>query len=204
MEISNNWKMAGAALAGAVAMLALLGFSGKVRAEGVARAAERALAASEPWTGPAIGIGLGWNVGVVNTGAPIGIESEGGSLLASFGYDKQFGRIVVGGEVGYGRYFGDLETLGVKADMYGAARIGVLMTGSALLYAHGGYGRLDVDGGDANSWRFGPGVEVKIADSPFSLDMRYGYHIVDADVPPGIDVRGHEFTARLKFKPFWK
>lgn len=158
---------------------------------------------AEPWTGPYIGAAVGWNVGMVSAGGPVGISADGGSVSGVVGYDKQWGSIVGGVGLGYSRFFGDLDTIGVNSDMFGFARLGVLVNSSTLVYGHLGYGRLDTNAGDVDGWRLGPGVEFKLG-GPFTLAMEYQYGIYDVkDIAgPGVDARSHSFMTRLNWRPF--
>jgi hypothetical protein len=156
---------------------------------------------AEAWTGPSIAIGAGWNVGMASFGGPVGAAADGASVTGTVAYDKQFGNLVGGVFLGYSRFTGDLESIGVNADVFGGARLGVLTSSSNLLYAHLGYGRLDTDGGNISGWRLGVGDEMKLS-GPFSLDWRYSYGIHDTDnmFGPGVETRSHTLGLNLVYR----
>ncbi len=167
--------------------------------------ADAPLAPSASWTGPSIAIGAGWNVGMASVSGPVGAAAEGGSVSGTLGYDKQWGSVVGGVFLGYSHFFGDLESIGVNYDLFGGARLGVLMTPTNLLYGHLGYGRLSTDDANINGWRLGLGDEIKLPNSPFSLDLRYTYGIHDTDKTfgPAVETRSHTFGSALvwRFNP---
>jgi hypothetical protein len=170
---------------------------------GKASAYDVAPTKSEPWTGPSVAIGTGWNVGMVSSGGPVGLAADGGSVSASVGYDKQWGSIVGGVGLGYSHFFGDLDTVGINSDIFAYSRLGVLVTPNALPYFHLGYGRMDTSAGDVDGWRLGPGMELKLPGTPFALDFKYSYGIHDVDkIAPGIEARSHTVGLNLVFRPF--
>jgi hypothetical protein len=158
---------------------------------------------AEPWTGPYIGASAGWNVAMGSlSGDPVGVAAEGGSVSVLGGYDKQFGIVVAGVGLGASMYFGDLDTIGANHDYYGFGRLGLLINSATLIYGHLGYGRIDTDGKAINSWRLGPGVELRFPNSPISLDLRYEYGVLDVDdlIGPNVDARTHALKAGINWR----
>jgi hypothetical protein len=159
-----------------------LGGKGKV-------AAPTQTAAPRTWTG-IYGGGYGmYGTGEVSfPGSPVGLSTTGPMAGVNAGVTVQTGQIVWGAEIAHTWMFGNPEEVGLNREIEYTGRLGVPI-GNALLYAHGSFAQLDVDGlGTIEGWKFGPGVELKTSVEGWSVDLRGGYAVYDVEaIAPGVD-----------------
>ncbi len=74
------------------------------------------------------------------------------------------------------------------------------MSQSALVYAHGGWTQATGSGiPNTDGSEFGAGIEVKISNAPFFIDLRYTHSIYDGAIGP-VDVDADKITLGLKYK----
>ena len=160
-----------------------------------------ATAHAEMFNGPTVGFQAGWTqnkIGSTRTdlGRPSVTASQvSATLRALFGYDRRFGRLVLGGEAGFsfgtsdkvsGGTSAGAATVDPKRSVDLTARAGYLETPQTLVYARAGYGnehiRTTLDSGsstvsaseDRDAWLVGGGVERAITDK-VSARVEYRY-----------------------------
>lgn len=155
---------------------------------------------AKSWTGPYIGGSVGWADGHMDLG-PMNLSVDGGLATGTVGYDRQFGYFVAGVGLEYSKTFGDIKnTLGISSDISGFGRAGILFNSQTLVYGHVGYGRISGGGDGVNSWRLGPGIELRLPGTPFTLDTRYTYHMVDDAAFGGADVSAHVIRSGINWR----
>lgn len=191
-------RRAGWTVLGLVAFAVLLvtaGFVNAAVADGPTKRSQIAAPVQQPaavprtWTGLYGGGFGGFGLGELSpSGVPVGISSSGPLAGVTAGITVQTGQVVFGAEVSYAWVFGDLKDVGVKNETEYTGRFGVAM-GQALPYLHGSFVQTDVDGlGKIEGWKFGPGVELRLGDAGWSIDLRGGYAVYDIEsIAPGID-----------------
>lgn len=126
------------------------------------------------------------------------------------------GALVLGVEGNLDTVAGDLHSLGANWAWGGGARAGVLVTPSSLLYAHGGWRRLETDTivtspplvkpvtsfSKLDGWVGGAGIELRLpTQMPFFVDTRYSY--VSYGDPAGVsgaDLHSHELRVGFTWK----
>ena len=195
-----------------IAALILLAFIivavSPAKAEGIAK--KKAPAAAQPlvpalpagaksWTGCGVGVGANWTAGLVDYPGPVNMGAESSSISGRILCDMQIQGFVFGGFVDYGRFFGDLKTIGVEADLSVGGRAGVIM-GGALLYGHMAWTQIDTTGGKADGWKWGPGVELKLPDQPVFLSFEYRRALYEAPLGSPFDVAANEYGATVIYK----
>ncbi len=157
--------------------------------------------AAKGWSGCGVGMHIGranadTDVAPVNQG--VNGYTGGGELFC----DAAFGVFVIGAFAEYDRIWGDLNTfagIAAKSDITIGARVGVLASQSALLYTHAGWSWVD-SLGDSNGLKVGAGIEVKLPNAPFFLDLRYTHAMYD-NVPIGfVPMNADEVRLGLKYK----
>ena len=117
------------------------------------------------WTGFYTGLQLGYSDAEVDNG----LEGDNGSYGFHAGYNYDFGRFVLGGELDYDKTDIDLnDAAGVtqgSIDSVARAKIkGGYDLGSTLIYATGGYARADTTMGDEDGAFYGVGMDYKITE----------------------------------------
>ncbi|HMI18964.1 MAG TPA: outer membrane beta-barrel protein [Sphingomonas sp.] len=157
---------------------------------------------AEMFNGPTVGVQAGWvenKVGdtTTNFGATaVNGSKDSATLGGLFGYDKQFGKFVVGGEAGFN--FGTSDkvaggtgttqaTIDPKRSFDLTTRTGYLVLPQTLLYARAGYTNdrvqttLTPSSGtvsaseDRDGWLVGGGIERAItSDVSARVEYRYG------------------------------
>lgn len=151
------------------------------------------------WSGCGIGGFVGHAEASLDSPSPVTIASAGQTTVIEGFCDIQYSALVVGGFANYGWVWNDLNTIGVDNTMDVGARIGVLATQSALPYVHAGWTRATGSGiPDVDGLKFGAGLEVRVSNSPISLDLRASRAIYDNVGGSGMDVNATEI--RLGFK----
>lgn len=160
--------------------------------------------AAAQWTGCGFGAGGVFMMGEL-ANSFIGAGSQGEKAGVTVNCDYRMQAFVMGAEVNYDWYFGDIHTLGAKNELSVMGRMGVLTNSSNLLYATAGWGQADV-GVKLNSWRIGFGDEFRIPNSPMYLDLRALYvRYNEGDISPTLTAMNArldslETGARVKFK----
>ena len=117
------------------------------------------------WTGFYTGLQLGYSEADTN----FGVDGDNGSYGFHAGYNYDFGRFVLGGELDYDKTDIDLDdAAGVtqgSIDSVARAKIkGGYDLGNTLIYATGGYARADTSIGDEDGAFYGIGMDYKITE----------------------------------------
>lgn len=186
---------------------AIVGLTLYARADSPTKASPIALPTvnAASWTGCGVGIGASFvDAEVSGFMGPVNFGADGQMLDGRFLCDVQMGGFVVGFNVDYGKVFGDLETLGVNNAWAIGGRVGPLVNPSTLLFASGGWSRADYDGGSADGWYLGGGIETKLPNSPLYLVLEYQHRVYEADCGP-CEVSADVIRAGVNIKlHFWK
>ena len=151
--------------------------------------------------------GLGFDVhgalvnGSADFGAPVTIGMDGQMAGLTAFYRHRFGPLVLGGDVGYDRVWGDLHsTLGINDAWTVGATAGLLATDRTLIYTRGEWIRVEASGAHVNGWGMGGGVEVKLANTPASLALEYMHDWYDNNAfGPGVNVSSDRIMTRVRF-----
>lgn len=160
-------------------------------------------APAKAFTGCGVGIGASLVTASIDFGAPVDISSSGQQLDIEGRCSAKMGTspIIMGAFVNYGHVFGDLKTVGVESQLNVGGTLGVLVNPGAHVYTHLAWARAEVNGlGSLDGWKFGPGIEVKIPNSPLYLDMRYAYGIWDVSDFTTADARSQEVRLGLVWR----
>lgn len=164
----------------------------------------QAPSAHAQWTGCGVGAMGIVTSGLVTDGGPVGLGVIGPSAGGLIDCNYRTGAFVVGGEASYRIFMGDLDKIGLKSEYGATGRLGVLVSPTSLLYAHGGYFWNDSDFGNFNSWKIGLGNEFRVPNSPIYLDLRASYVTHDlGDIHPSLvqlDSNALEVMAAIKFR----
>lgn len=160
-----------------------------------------ATAHAEIFNGPTVGLQAGWTrskIGSTKTDlgqTSVNASQDSATLGGLLGYDRRFGRLVVGGEAGFsfgtsdkinGGTSGVAATVDPKRSVDLTARAGYLATPQTFVYARAGYTndriRTTLTSGtstvsaseDRDGWLVGGGVERAITDK-ISARVEYRY-----------------------------
>ena len=162
--------------------------------------------ADEPTTG-FTGCGIG-AYGAFVTG---GVDAGGGFLIGTEGQmagltancDLKTGKGVIGLGIDYGKAFGNLDKIGLNAEISPWARAGYLVNKDVLVYGVGAWSRLDTDFGNIDGFKFGGGIEFKLPDSPMFIDLRAMRGFYSDALSSGYDLESTvvELRATWKFGP---
>lgn len=147
------------------------------------------------WTGPYGGVQLG-NLDVDGTGAADGDDVSYGLHL---GYDYDFGRFVLGGEVDYD--FTDID-LGGAADVDSVARLKLRAGydfGRTMAYLAVGAAQVDTSLGNETGEFYGIGVAYQINDR-FTVGGEVLEHSFDDISGSGVDADATSVTLRGSFR----
>jgi len=167
----------------------------------IATASVPAAAHAEMFNGPSVGVQAGWvenKIGDTRTNfgaTSVGSSGDSATLGGLFGYDKQFGKLVVGGEAGLNFGTSDKVTGGTsttqvtmdpKRSFDLSARAGYLVMPKTLFYARAGYtndrvrttltsasGTVSASE-DRDGWLVGGGVEHALT-TKVSARLEYRY-----------------------------
>ena len=157
------------------------------------------------WSGCGVAVYGGHSSSDFSLGGPVSLSVKGQLPGASALCDLAIGQsIVVGAFAGAEKAFGDLDdVVGINHAWDVGMRAGFLIHPSVLLYGHAAWTRMDVSLlGSIDGWKWGPGLEVKLPASNWSVDMRY--QISDMDVGtvigPGVEMEGRTFRLGLVYK----
>lgn len=160
--------------------------------------------ASAQWTGCGAGASAGLIFGeLAPVGSPVGLGAQGQKAGVLLNCDYRMQAFVIGAEVNYDWYFGDLKTIGVSRELAILGRLGVLTSSANLLYGTAGWGQTESSFGQVNSWKIGLGDEFRIPNSPMYLDLRIlytRYDETDWHISSGARMDSLDGTARLKIK----
>jgi opacity protein-like surface antigen len=201
--------MLGALLGLAAAVMIIGAFAPKAKAADLNKPKKAVEQSDVPYMPPAAkgwsGCGVGAHVGIANADtdtAPVNLGVNGYLGGAEVFCDANWGVFLIGAFASYDRFWGDLHTfagVAAKSDITIGARVGVLASQSALLYTHAGWSWVD-SLGDGNGPKVGAGVEVKLPNAPFFLDLRYT-HTMYGDAPVGfVPMNADEVRLGLKYK----
>ena len=179
-----------ALLAGAVAAPALAGgFATPAPAPFVPAPAPVVVAQPElTWTGPSVGLRLGYGGAEADTGGAT-LDDDGFLYGLQAAYDYDFGNVVAGVVVSADKLNIDLDP-GVDVD--GVARLGGRLgfdSGRNWYYATAGYAKLFTDGGgvgDSDGYFAGLGYEVRLTET-LSAGAEVLYHEFDDFDAAGVD-----------------
>ena len=148
------------------------------------------------WTGPYVGLSFG-NTDVTTSAA--GAEGDNGTYGIHAGYDYDFGRFVVGGELEYDKT--DID-LGGAATVDNVARLklrGGYDLGRTLVYATVGAARADTSLGNDTGGFAGIGMAYQVTDQ-FTLGGEVLEHRFDDIGGSGIDADATTFNLRGSFR----
>jgi len=129
------------------------------------------------WTGPSVGVQLGY--GYADPDGPEDETSDGAVYGLNAYYDHDFGNWIAGAGV---EYEGTNIDLGEAGDLESMARVGGRLgydLGKTMVYGQGGYARAMTDGGsldadDSNGYYVGVGAETYVAENvTLSGDVKY-------------------------------
>ncbi len=113
------------------------------------------------WTGFYTGLQLGYG----DADGPGALDGNNGLYGFHAGYDYDFGKFVLGGEIDYDKT--DIDLAGGVANIDSVARAkikGGYDLGSTLIYATGGYALADTTGGDEDGAFYGIGMSYKVTE----------------------------------------
>ena len=149
------------------------------------------------WTGPYVGLGVGF----ADTDGPGNRDGDNGSFGGHVGYNYDFGNLfVLGGELEYDRVNTDLGGAGGTIDGIGRLKLkGGYDFGPALGYAVVGGARANTSFGDDNGLVYGLGVAVPINDQ-FSISGEVLRHEFSDLGGPGSDFDTNTFNLRASFR----
>lgn len=160
----------------------------------------RTAKAGTSWTGCGVGVHGGLAEGSADLGpAHIGItgQTAGAGVLC----DYQMGPAIVAGVFAEAdKVWGDLEAFGIDWTWSAGGRLGLLPHQSTLVYGLAQWTRIETAGPSLDAWGLGAGIEVKIAKTPLSIDLRYVHLWVEDVFGPSVDVAGDTIRVGLNFK----
>lgn len=171
----------------AAAMLAIVAFS-------------MTSAKAHAWSGCGLQVHGGHAIADASAGGPLGVSSTGQLAGVSALCDLAIAKtIVVGAFVSAEKAFGDLDTLGVDRSYDVGGRAGFLLGDNVLFYGHAAWTRVEITGGHVDGYKWGPGIEVKLPTSAWSMDARYQMSDLDTGIA-GVDVEARSFRLGLSWK----
>ena len=113
------------------------------------------------WTGFYTGLQLGYS----DADGPGALDGNNGSYGFHAGYDYDFGRFVLGGELDYDKTNMDLNNGAAQLDSMSRAKLKAgYDLGNTLVYATGGYARADTSFGNEDGAFYGIGMAYKVTD----------------------------------------
>ena len=150
--------------------------------------------------GCGVGASVGWTNADLELPGPINIGANGSRIGGRALCDGQFQSFIFGLFVDYDWQFGDLNTLGVRNELGLGGKLGIAVSQSATLYTHAGWYRADGTFGHVDGLGYGVGSTLKLAGSPFEIDLRATRKVYDNVLGSGLDVNADEFKATLVYK----
>lgn len=156
------------------------------------------------WTGFYAGIQLG-NLDVDGESALDGVGGDDTTYGIHAGYNYDFGRWVVGGELDYDDASVDLEAagapIGEQIDSVWRAKLrGGYDFGPALLYATAGLAEVDTSVGDDSGSFYGLGLSYKITDQIILGGEYLRHSFSDIGGNNGFDAEADTFSIRATFQ----
>lgn len=146
------------------------------------------------WTGPYGGLSFG-NLSAEGGGA----DDSGGIYGVHAGYDYDFGKFVLGGEIEH-QVTNDYDLGGIDVDNVTRLKLrGGYDTGPALIYATLGGARADTGVGDTDGRFAGLGMDYKVTET-ITLGAEYLVHEFDDVGGTGIDVDADTISLRAGFR----
>lgn len=180
--LKDRRTLVGIVLALAFVAIALAVFNGKAHAADknappVTRTEAEQMFPTAPWTAVYAGVGIG--TGALTSDFGIGVD--GYQFSGRIGGDVQISRIVVGVLAQYGYdHVSLMGTTITPKEMLVAARAGVLVTDTALLYGLAGETWLNgVTGLSTQGLTVGGGIEVAMTKN-WRLGLEYDHTVYDA------------------------
>jgi predicted porin len=194
----KNFHKIGAMTVLSTALLGSAAFAGNLSdpiVETVAVPVYEPVAVGTDWTGAYGGLNLGYG-DVDGSGAADGDDMTYGLHL---GYDYDFGRFVLGGELEYDK--ADIDLNGA-ADVDSVTRLklrGGYDLGRTLIYATAGAARVDTSIGKDTGEFFGVGVAYQVTDR-FTVGGEVLEHRFDDIGGTGVDADATTFNLRGSFR----
>jgi len=146
------------------------------------------------WTGAYGGLSLGY----ANIDAGAGVDDDSVIGGAHIGYDYDFGRFVMGGEVEYEAL--DATVGGVDVDSVTRLKVRAgYDAGRTLVYGVAGGARADSSIGDDEGYVVGAGVEYGLTQN-ISVGGEYLYHNFDNFAGTGNDIEANTISARVNYR----
>ena len=165
------------------------------------------LAGAGPAAAINTGCGLGAHAGLLEGSAdvgPIHIGVDGQSVGGSVFCNYRMGSMVIGAFAEMDKVFGDLDSLlGIDTTISAGGRVGVMPTNNSLLYTGVQHTWIRGSGESVTAWGVLGGLEVGIADTPLSVDLRYTHLFVEDVLGPTADVAGKSIRVGLNWS-FYK
>lgn len=148
------------------------------------------------WTG----IYGGLNLGYADVDTNIGANGDDMSYGLHIGYDYDFGRYVIGGELEYDNLDTDLGDGAAEVDSVTRLKLrGGYDFGRTLVYATAGAARADTSLGDDTGEFIGLGVAYQVTDS-FTIGGELLEHRFDDLGGTGVDADATTFNLRGSFR----
>jgi outer membrane immunogenic protein len=148
------------------------------------------------WTGFYTGLQLGY----ADADGQGALDGDNGSYGFHAGYDHDFGKFVLGGELDYDKT--DID-LGGAATLDSVARAkikGGYDLGNALVYATGGYALADTSGGDEDGAFYGIGMSYKVSEQYTVGAELLEHRFTDLGGTAGNDLDTTTFTVRGSYR----
>ncbi len=149
------------------------------------------------WTGAYAGFQLGY--GDVDTSGAASVTGDGLLYGLHGGYNYDFGRFVLGGELDYD--FSDISLSGAGGDIDSVGRAKLKAgydMGSTLLYATGGYAIADGTLGDGDGVFYGAGISYQV-NPAWTVGGEILAHQFDDFNSTGIDIDVNTISARASY-----
>jgi outer membrane immunogenic protein len=149
------------------------------------------------WTGFYTGLQLGY----ADADGPGALDGDNGTYGFHAGYDYDFGRFVLGGELDYDKTDIDLDNGAANIDSVARAKIkGGYDVGNTLLYATGGYANADTSVGSEDGAFYGVGMTYKVTEQ-YTLGAELLQHrFNDIGGTAGADLDATTFNVRGSFR----
>lgn len=149
------------------------------------------------WTGFYTGLQLGYG----DADGPGALDGDSGLYGFHAGYDYDFGKFVMGGELDYDKT--DIDLNGGVATIDSVARAKIKAgydLGSTLIYATGGYAMADTSGGDEDGAFYGIGMSYKVTEQYTVGAELLEHRFNDIGGTAGNDLDATTFTLRGSYR----